>query len=811
MKKLFMKMPEVVQTALIFLLVFGCLSAVCAVSVKAEVENGEFVQDQEKEEEQKNTEFLEKVREIEEKIMKEEGEGGETAVVLMSESPTIADILGMDGAVYLEWLESHENDTYYLTTPYKPFDWRSPNGDISFNGEPGMNCTGFVWHALMYPTRLCNGNTGLIPGISGWVTFYRTYDIQRQYFQTREDMLASGYLEKGDIIWMFDGTEDVLSDYHHIAIYWGDGHSDVCWHSIDGASDGNELAYDGNIISRIAAKCASPYYLVLKTGGIERPKTGRLTLKKSSENPEITDANSCYSLEGAEYTVYQDQECVTKAGVLRTDVNGNSNVLELEEGEYWIKETRAPEGYLINATSSVPEKITIAAEQLLTYQSADIPQRGCIRLQKQDAESGMNKAQGGASLAGAVYEVYNSCESLVQILITDVNGEACTKELPLGSYTVKERSPSPGYLLNREVMEVELKPENDTEALCYSTVISLEQVIRGDLELTKIGGGDTEHVRLEGVPFRIISKTTGEEHVIVTDRNGYASTEASWNPHTQNTNRGKTAEDGVWFGTDGVNDQTGALPYDTYIIEEIECESNQGYQLIEPFEVVIEREGRTIDLDTLTDIKRVPVRIGTTALVRESGTKEMDAEGEITILDTVTYEHLQVGKEYVIKGILMEKESEEALLFHQKEVTAEKKFCPSTSTGTVVMEFGLDASELGGRTIVVFETLFYENTELAVHANLEDEEQTIRIQENPEEPEEPENPAEPEEPEETGDPGKSEVPENVAPENPGPDTQGQQKTVKTGDSISVSDIVILGCLELVLVTITAVLRKKKKK
>ena len=84
------------------------------------------------------------------------------------------------------------------------------------------------------------------------------------------------------------------------------------------------------------------------------------------------------------------------------------------------------------------------------------------------------------------------------------------------------------------------------------------------------------HKRLADVPFRITSKTTGENHVVVTDDNGQFSTSADWASHKHNTNAGKTSEDGVWFGTSEPDDSKGALLYDTYIIEELRSDSNKG-------------------------------------------------------------------------------------------------------------------------------------------------------------------------------------------------------------------------------------------
>ena len=66
---------------------------------------------------------------------------------------------------------------------------------------------------------------------------------------------------------------------------------------------------------------------------------------------------------------------------------------------------------------------------------------------------------------------------------------------------------------------------------------------------------------------------------------------------------GKTAESDIWFGDGEAEKGKGRLPYDTYIIEELECEVNQDYALIPPFEVVVERNNQVIHLGTLTNEK----------------------------------------------------------------------------------------------------------------------------------------------------------------------------------------------------------------
>ena len=145
------------------------------------------------------------------------------------------------------------------------------------------------------------------------------------------------------------------------------------------------------------------------------------------------------------------------------------------------------------------------------------------------------------------------------------------------------------------------------------------QIKRGDIEGVKIGAGT--HKRLAGVPFRITSKTTGESHIVVTDKNGQFSTASSWASHKVNTNAGKSSEDGVWFGTSEPDDSKGALLYDTYVIEELKCDSNAGFKLIPAFEVVVSRNKVTVDLGTLTDEYEKEITIHTTATDKKTGEK----------------------------------------------------------------------------------------------------------------------------------------------------------------------------------------------
>ena len=257
------------------------------------------------------------------------------------------------------------------------------------------------------------------------------------------------------------------------------------------------------------------------------------------------------------------------------------------------------------------------------------------------------------------------------------------------------------------------------------------QIKRGDIEGVKIGAGT--HKRLADVPFRITSKTTGENHVVVTDDNGQFSTSADWASHKHNTNAGKTSEDGVWFGTSEPDDSKGALPYDTYIIEELKCENNKGFELIPPFEIVVSRNNLVIDLGTLTDEYEKEISIHTTATSKD-GEKTILAGKEVTIVDTVKLDGLTKGTKYQLKGWQMLKEENAELIIDGKRVENDYTFVADDEEMKVEISYTFNASALGGKNLVTFEELYDfsnpdEPVKVAEHKDIEDDGQTVLITE----------------------------------------------------------------------------------
>lgn len=117
--------------------------------------------------------------------------------------------------------------------------------------------------------------------------------------------------------------------------------------------------------------------------------------------------------------------------------------------------------------------------------------------------------------------------------------------------------------------------------------------------------------------------------------------------------------------------------------------------------------------------------VHTSAKDGATGTHMGKLEKTATIIDTVAYKNLVPGKEYTVKGILMNKETGKALVIDGKEVTAEKTFTPDKADGTVEVKFAFDSRGLEGKTLVVFEDLYHNDIKVTAHADIKDNAQTV--------------------------------------------------------------------------------------
>ena len=459
-------------------------------------------------------------------------------------------------------------------------------------------------------------------------------------------------------------------------------------------------------------------------------------------------------------------------------------------GTLTIEETKAPNGYLLEGAymqaGDKSEQIKGLYVTQITedgdlavlsgsnqFSVSDKVIRGGVKIQKRDLETGDTKPQGSATLKDTAFDIISLNDNsvlvegklykkneVVKTIRTDIEGVASASAdlLPYGQFRIVESEAPNGYLTDgAKPIDFTITENGKIVDLTDEAHSIYNQIKRGDIEGVKIGAGT--HKRLVDVPFRITSKTTGENHVVVTDDNGQFSTSADWASHKHNTNAGKTSEDGVWFGTSEPDDSKGALPYDTYIIEEMRCDSNKGFELIPPFEIVVSRNNLVIDLGTLTDEYEKEISIHTTATSKD-GEKTILAGKEVTIVDTVKLDGLTKGIKYQLKGWQMLKEENAELIIDGKRVESDYTFTADSETMKVEVAFTFDATSLDGKQLVTFEELYDfsnpdEPKKVTEHKDIEDKGQTITFKEKPEEPEKTETPPTPEKPSRPSDSPKT--------------------------------------------------------
>ena len=498
------------------------------------------------------------------------------------------------------------------------------------------------------------------------------------------------------------------------------------------------------------------------------------------------------SLEGAEFAIvnasgmnsfvgghsYADGETVM---TISTTWDGSAYTVQtagdaLPCGSYRIVETSAPEGYLAwDGTLEFAIESDGQVVDLTGDPVSDDVIRGGVQVVKADAELGKSEAVGGnghtaegvgTTLSGIEFTITN--DSAAKVLVGDAwyepgdtimaietawNEEAgaytaqtASDALPYGTYTIQETATNETYLLtDGEPKTFEIR-EDGVIVSADAAGGDLEfrdQVVRNDLKISKKAEDTNESLQ---VPFAITNETTGETHVLVSDRNGQASTEASWNKHTANTNGNDhlleadsitsemmDSKAGIWFGLgeDGsaspADDALAALPFGQYTLEELPCEANEGYNLITKT-FWIDRDSGVAEAVWMTLDDQEGPKIGTQAADAADGDQIAQADEQATIVDTVYYENLEFGGTYTLTGTLMVKSTGEPLLDADgNPVTATKEFTANNTNGSVDIEFTFDASLLAGEDVVAFESMAKDGVEVATHADIEDSGQTVHF------------------------------------------------------------------------------------
>lgn len=437
-------------------------------------------------------------------------------------------------------------------------------------------------------------------------------------------------------------------------------------------------------------------------------------------------------------------------------------------GTYEVVESKPSAGYNLNVSWKGVSVIRDDGQTSSLKTTEDV-QRGMLKVGKVSRENGKYHEQGAASLEEWTFEIVNKSAQPVilgkggsteiapgQVVTTIstklVDGKyvasTAADALPYGTYEVHEiqtmRPQDNGYLFD-DVSKAwsktfTIRSEGQVVDFTGEEDAVPNQVVRGDLSFSKTAWPSMK--ALAGVPFKLTSVTTGEWHVVVTDRNGEVDTSAANYKHSYKTNSNDKAikadgkvdetkldyEAGVWFsGSTSMpvpaNDARGALPFDTYTVEELRVEANAKFDLV-TFEVTVTRDGKVIDKGTVDDTTSQNPEISTT-LTDGQGGKVVAASAHATLVDAVTFNNLEKGEAYKLEAKLYTV-SDGAIGEAVSQSTVQ--FEPRTSHGVKEVELELSTLGMEGKSLVCFEYLYNAKGEpLAKHEDPADEGQTVNV------------------------------------------------------------------------------------
>lgn len=495
---------------------------------------------------------------------------------------------------------------------------------------------------------------------------------------------------------------------------------------------------------------------IVKTEKKNTPQKGTITIEKTGEifsnvtavGGGYTDENgndvalptiyqpeySVSGLSGAVFEIYADEDITTPDGTIRytkdtlvdtitTDEKGTATSKLLYLGKYRVVETVAPYGTVINPEPHTVELTYSGQNEKVTNTSTSFTndrQKVEIDLTKileQDEKFNIGNNDEILNVSFGLYADEDLKASngtvipkngLIEIITCDEKGKSqFTTDIPIGSYYVKEISTDNHYILSDKKYPVVFEYVGQDTATVHISVNDGEpiknEIIYGTIKGLKIDRETGENIA--GALFGLFNAEEKE----FTEKTAILTSESN--------------EDGT-FTFDNV-------PYGEYIVRELKPAT--GYLPNgESYPVTISENKEIIEITVEND--KIP-ELGTTATI--DGKKEFTVNGDITIDDVVSYKNLTVGKEYKIIGVLMDKSTGKAFLVDGKEVCSEVTFTPETSDGVVTVSFTFDGSVITADTeIVVFETLYRDETEIAVHADIDDKDQTVTVHPQPE-PEKP--------------------------------------------------------------------------
>lgn len=465
---------------------------------------------------------------------------------------------------------------------------------------------------------------------------------------------------------------------------------------------------------------------VAQKGVINITKTGEIFSSVEENKGVYTPKYSISNLKGAIFEIYAAEDITTLDGTVRyeqgtlvdtitTDDDGVAKSKELYLGKYTVIEKTASNGYVHN-TAKYDAELTYAGQNV-SVTSTDLSvynerQKVSASLKKVMAEDKTFNIGNNGEITSVRFGIYANedikasngeiipKDALITFANCDKNGSIVFDcDLPVGfKWYVKEIATDEHYILS------DTKYEFDTEYQGQDVKVIDIKVNNGEVIKNNLIYGSVQGLKIDRETQEVIKGATFG--LFKSDTTEFTENKAILTAVTD--------ENGVFVFNN--------IPYGEYLIKELK--PADGYLDNEDvFTVTIKDNEQVVELTAIND--KVP-ELKTTATV--NGKKEVIAKGEITIKDTVEYKHLVPNTEYVIKGTLIDKSTGKPFKVKGKEITSTVKFVPDKADGKLEVTFTFDGSAIKKDTeLVVFETLYRDGVEIAVHADLKDKGQTVTI------------------------------------------------------------------------------------
>ena len=474
------------------------------------------------------------------------------------------------------------------------------------------------------------------------------------------------------------------------------------------------------------------------------PRLGAITIEKSSDNVAVTTDNPSYSLEGAAYGLWNSDGTDTGLSIT-LDASGQGSFSDVSAGDYLVHETAAPLGYVLDtahgsrgvaADGSYNDSgwypVTVTAGATVDVQVSDTPVMS-IGTSAHDSETGdeSSLADDSVTVVDAV-----SYESLVPGAEYVVSGElhlVATDGTDAGVIASAATTFSPAKASGN----VDVTFSFDGSALSGRTVVAFETLTRDGVvvtthaDLTDRGQSISfPRIRTELADEKGYHEVFGDETITLVDTVSYENLK----PGTDYVMTGRLVDS---ESGDEIVDEGGAPIVATAKFTPEKASGSIEVRFVLPVSLVAGRkvvafedcshEGKTVAIhaDVLDQAQTVTVpRIHTMAHDAATGTGVSPAASTASVIDTVSYEQLVPGEQYALTGELhLVDDGEDTGIV----ATATIAFTPETVSGTTDVTFGVDTSDLGGRSLVAFETLAHGGRTVATHEDITDPDQTIHV------------------------------------------------------------------------------------